>query len=139
MRTSLRALLAATAILSAFLVACEPEEEAEVAPEGCTADAACAADAYCDLTDGTCQSGCRSNASCPAGEVCDGNRVCVDEDPDTGAFGDTCADDTGCDAPLVCASLTGTCAEACVTGDACDACAGVHGTCSCNAFGFCAP
>jgi hypothetical protein len=106
----------------------------------CTANANCPDGQYCDFPDQTCRVGCRDNLDCPNGDNCDGTHTCVGGgSTGTGQFGDSCADDTGCAAPLICTSFSGTCTDACsLLDDSCPTCTAVHGTCTCFLIG-CGP
>jgi hypothetical protein len=117
-----------------------------VTPGGasCTSDNTCQGTEYCDLADQVCRVGCRSNADCAAGQNCDGTHTCVGGGGGggTGQFGDPCVDDTSCQAPMICGTISGTCAEVCGSDADCVACNARYGTCTCGgAFLpiFCSP
>jgi hypothetical protein len=99
----------------------------------CTANANCSEDEYCDFPDQLCRLGCRDNLDCPSGQNCDGTHACVGSgDGGGGQFGDSCADDSGCQSPLICGRITGTCTDSCSPfDDSCPTCTAVHGTCTC--------
>lgn len=118
----------------------------------CTSDADCPNAAwpntqYCEPSTQQCAVGCRSSASCPSGQTCNGARQCVTGGGGgAGQWGATCMDDSGCQAGLICGSLTGTCAELCsYPGEACAGradCCPLSGQPNCQQvllFGYCRP
>lgn len=82
-------------------------------PTGCTGDGDCPG-GYCEMGSGVCVA-CLLDAHCGTGFACQSNG-CVPVSTGNGAFGESCAAQTDCDAGLLCLGdgTTGICSRTCI-------------------------